>query len=646
MSEILSSGADAPMAPHQAIAKFQRDAIPDWVQTIEAPPAAEDRASGISWMLLDEQFDLSVYPPKRFVHIVKRANNATGADELSEVQITFNPSFETLTLHHVTVRRGDHSFDALQDGDIDVLRVERDMYARVYRGDYTAIIQVRGLEAEDVIACSYTIEGANPSLGRGRVNFQVSHTFDVPLGRRFFRVRNADGSGVNVINVDDAVKLKTERIDGVEESRIDLRDLPAHGFEYWVPGEFDQQASLTATTSFGAWSTVARWGADLYQVKPDDPVIERLAQQCLAENPKAPELAAIAHVQERIRYVSTNFGEGGYRPRSPEVTLHRRYGDCKDKALLLTCLLRRLGHEADIALVDATTRNAPLRAVPSPGAFDHVIVRAEIRGETHWIDATVTGQRGPLDVRDSPHTMTALLARNDVKELVQLPGPRAFLSHQSHEEIDMSAGLGEPVVVSSESTSRGDQAESVRRFVLSNGRDGYQGLLENFESQEHGDVVYDEFEMEDHEQVNEIHLKSRVILDDPWFRSPDRSMTFRRSVCHSTELVPSIAVNRRRLPLLVRSHPMHHLHRVVIKLPPRAKLKDEQDMEYHTRNAGFEFSFRQIILHESLDIKAEVKTMADYVPGEESLGVLREQTILQNLHFLAFTFAPKRGWLW
>ena len=72
-------------------------------------------------------------------------------------------------------------------------------------------------------------------------------------------------------------------------------------------------------------------------------------------------------------------GRGSHEPQQPAVVLAQRYGDCKDKALLLAALLRELGVEAYPALVNTKLRQRLDDYLPSPFLFDHVITRSRRR---------------------------------------------------------------------------------------------------------------------------------------------------------------------------------------------------------------------------------------------------------------------------
>ncbi|NEL80598.1 MAG: transglutaminase domain-containing protein, partial [Xanthomonas perforans] len=99
-------------------------------------------------------------------------------------------------------------------------------------------------------------------------------------------------------------------------------------------------------------------------------------------------LRAVAFVQGEIRYVGLDMGENSHAPHTPEVTLRNRYGDCKDKATLLIALLQLAGIRAEPVLVSSDKGHGLDLRLPSPYAFDHVVVRAHLPQGEVWVDAT------------------------------------------------------------------------------------------------------------------------------------------------------------------------------------------------------------------------------------------------------------------
>jgi transglutaminase-like putative cysteine protease len=94
-------------------------------------------------------------------------------------------------------------------------------------------------------------------------------------------------------------------------------------------------------SDLGNWSDVVRGVAPLFAVKERmSPELATVVSDIRGAGgtPAEQALRALQFVQDEIRYVSISIGRGAYQPASPGKVLSRRYGDCKDKSLLLATI--------------------------------------------------------------------------------------------------------------------------------------------------------------------------------------------------------------------------------------------------------------------------------------------------------------------
>ncbi len=125
------------------------------------------------------------------------------------------------------------------------------------------------------------------------------------------------------------------------------------------------------------WKTWLSWEQALLEgVFRDSPELEVVARGLGKGNPEPTERLERIHtfVMEEIRYQQDYESFiAGVKPHPASMTLERRYGDCKDKAVLFIELARKLGVEAHFALV--RTRDAgPVRQDVPMQQFNHAIV--------------------------------------------------------------------------------------------------------------------------------------------------------------------------------------------------------------------------------------------------------------------------------
>src|SRR5208283_3003611 len=83
--------------------------------------------------------------------------------------------------------------------------------------------------------------------------------------------------------------------------------------------------------------------------------------------------ALAAFVQDDIRYVAIELGIGGYQPHAAADVLRHRYGDCKDKATLLSAMLREIGVASYYVIINSE-RGSLTTAAPPNIEFNHAIL--------------------------------------------------------------------------------------------------------------------------------------------------------------------------------------------------------------------------------------------------------------------------------
>ncbi len=120
---------------------------------------------------------------------------------------------------------------------------------------------------------------------------------------------------------------------------------------------------------------VARERSILDRSAPPSPAVVGLASR-LVKGAKTFEDRVerlFRFVADDIRYVGFEHGRGAVEPRPPEVTLERRFGDCKDKVALLLALARAIGLSGHAVLVASDRHDPSKLLMPSWKYFDHVI---------------------------------------------------------------------------------------------------------------------------------------------------------------------------------------------------------------------------------------------------------------------------------
>jgi len=128
---------------------------------------------------------------------------------------------------------------------------------------------------------------------------------------------------------------------------------------------------------FENWNEMGRWENTLFQGQRDpSPEIKQKVAELTASAPTtlAKMQAIAAFVQKDIRYVAIELGIGGWQPHAARDIYSHRYGDCKDKATLMSTMLKEIGVESYYLDINARRGGVTPATPPQMYWFNHEIL--------------------------------------------------------------------------------------------------------------------------------------------------------------------------------------------------------------------------------------------------------------------------------
>jgi Domain of Unknown Function with PDB structure (DUF3857)/Transglutaminase-like superfamily len=134
-------------------------------------------------------------------------------------------------------------------------------------------------------------------------------------------------------------------------------------------------------SGFIDWGDVGKWETGLASGRREaSPEIKQkvgaLTSNVATDVGKMQALAQF--LQSDVRYVGIELGIGGWQPHAATDVFSHRYGDCKDKATLLSAMLKEAGIDSYYVIVN-TRRGVVGSAMPaSPFWFNHVILAVRL----------------------------------------------------------------------------------------------------------------------------------------------------------------------------------------------------------------------------------------------------------------------------
>jgi hypothetical protein len=230
---------------------------------------------------------------------------------------------------------------------------------------------------------------------------------------------------------------------------------------------------------YSNWQQMGAWYRDLTNdrltASPD--IKQKVTALTAAASTPLEKMRALAQfMQHDIRYVAIELGIGGWQPHPASEIFSHRYGDCKDKATLMSSMLHEIGIDSYYVVIN-TERGSITRDTPAHNAFDHAILAIKLpeSATDSSLIATVQHSRlGKLLFFDPTSELTpfgkisgylqanwGLLVTPDGGELVELPKQPSTMNgiqRVAHLTLDPSGRLVGEV----QETRLGDRASSQR----------------------------------------------------------------------------------------------------------------------------------------------------------------------------------------
>jgi transglutaminase-like putative cysteine protease len=164
-------------------------------------------------------------------------------------------------------------------------------------------------------------------------------------------------------------------VDNLPGIKIEPQMPPWKTVAGWVGLKYFPSDPKLREKSTGTWTDIGLWYDGLTKSRRDPtPEIQQEVSQLTAGTSDTLQKIRLIteYMQRNIRYYAVEIGIGGYQPHAAAEVFAHQYGDCKDKATLLSSMLRAIGIDSYYVLVD-TNRGFVNPNYPSTD-FNHAIL--------------------------------------------------------------------------------------------------------------------------------------------------------------------------------------------------------------------------------------------------------------------------------
>lgn len=599
-----------------------------WVAPMEVDFSAEvpegDISSGVYYLLLDRQVDKRGRKKKvvkDYRHQALKLVNQQGVEQNGSLSIDFDPAYQTLFLHKVVRHREGKVTNLLKTAESKLLHREEEMEYRIYNGMRTLNLIFKDIRVGDTLEYSYTVVGENPVFGGSLYRFFYLG-WSVPVHTLRIRMTVPESEPLNhkMFNTEAQPELSISK--GKKRLELNLAPVPGYRFANETPGWCDPYPAMQVSQA-ETWAEVATWADALHNKDRvlSAPLKDKIAAIEEAHADEAARIvAALEFVQDEIRYLGIEVGEGSYVPSDPSTVFSRRFGDCKDKSLLFCTMLKEMGIRAWPVLVNSWTQGDVGRRLPSPTVFNHVVSRVELDGETYWFDPTSTHERGSLAKRNQANYGQGLVVRKGEADFSAMGQPRRKApDREVYMHFDLSDNAEESARLTVRTIMRYGIADEFRFSLEQKGRKGMGEHLRDFYTSSYPGLVVDRpFEVADDTKGNEITLKEHYIIDRFWDRDKEGQFTAGIYPREIGAYLNTPRVVNRKVPFGI-SHPVHIRLLTTCTLPTGWEVPNDA---LYRKNSAMVFDYKLTSAGNDLMLYYDYRSLSNSVKPEEIEGYM------------------------
>jgi transglutaminase-like putative cysteine protease len=595
--------------------KVQINTRPSWLYPIQPDlqktPAQRDISDGYYFELLDVQVNLlrtTVY-----THYIKHIINESGVQNGSEVSVNFAPSFQELIFHKITIIRDGTVFNQLQSRQIQVVQEETEAADFQYTGLKRAFVTLKDVRKGDRIEVEFSLVGFNPVFGQKYTDeFILSN--NTAVCNYFRTIITSPDRKLFIQTLNDAPKPVEEQAGNTRIYHWSNLPLKYGESLSGAPSWFNNYPTVSIT-EYADWKGVIDWGLSIfnrYKYPLPEGLQHKIAAWRKASSGDKDQFADLAtrFVQDEVRYLGLEIGPNTHQPHPPAEVFSHRFGDCKDKALLLALILQQEGIPAYVALISTTTRDKLTTSAPSPGAFDHAIVAIERSAGTYiYVDATIPYQRGSLINRYIPAYGCSLILRDGETGLRPIE-PGFLNTYSIQETLDVSNYDTSRFTVST--TYAGGAADKVRdNFAEYSTKDLEDSYRKYYGGIFDGIIQTAPITTTDDSVKNEFTVNEAYAIPEIWDTSKKGKRSLNFTVKILNEYLPDPSSISTDIPLAI-GYPRTITYTLRITMPETWHWSSG---DLHIKNDAYQFDFHPLTNDRYITLQYFFKTFKDNIPA-------------------------------
>lgn len=358
------------------------NALPAFEQGKQLLGQAEDKSSMVQ-LLLQRDFVISAQKVVQRVKDIRYYPTFVDTDEYGSKSVYFDKNSQNVRVLYAATMAPS---GAIQHFSPQKTRLLDTNTADTFTDQQELIIPFQGLEEGSLSVIEYEIEtDRNENISNWSVELYTQRSYPITTYSASFHWDEDDD--IHWRHSSDQVQC-TKEASSLECKGNNIPSYIGDKNTYWqdIIGRIE-------VSELNHWDQVIRRASNaMSQATSQTQGLSQVVKNILTDSPTTDDKIKriLEFVARDIRYVSMSEADHAIVPHSLAETISNRYGDCKDKSVLLKAMLEQIGIPSTLVLVDTDRYDANKLLQPSMNHFNHVVVCFEHEKQSVCLDPTDT----------------------------------------------------------------------------------------------------------------------------------------------------------------------------------------------------------------------------------------------------------------
>lgn len=372
-----------------------KDIDPKVAQIIGSAPTEEQypQAGGLI-LSCDEHIEITDLDTQvSSLHYIIKILNERGKESFSEAEIEYDTTYEKVELEYARTIKPDGRVADV--GSRHIRDVSKYLNFPLYSNVHIYIISFPEVTEGAVIEYKVKVY-RNKLINKNDFVLDYPLQAPEPVISANFSLSLPEQGWINIKTINEKynnfgsqLKPVVEKTSGRLIYRWQFKNIPQIIPEPKMPDVVEVNPAILIST-FKSWGDIYQWWWGLAKGKMEaNEAIKNQARELTVNlGSEEEKIRAIYNFcAQKIRYVAVEYGQAGFEPHKAEDIFRNKYGDCKDKAMLLVTMLKEVGIKACPVLIPTRQQYNLDPDFPSI-IFDHCIAVVFLKGKQVFLDPT------------------------------------------------------------------------------------------------------------------------------------------------------------------------------------------------------------------------------------------------------------------